>query len=268
MASISAPQWRSQAPPPAPNMGMASIRPLSSLTIAPLERPAWQVDPSPAGYRPSPAEAAEGPPLARAEATQAKPEVTEETRAEAAGEAMPKGGRSSNARGIGRTSVSGARPRPPHLLYEAFSKDRTVGGAVGYRVALGSGRRFVFLTDGGHIDKSSASTNCCGGRCKLIIAIDGEADPRFRFGIAGPGRALRANRSERDHPDELGADRDTKPGRSADEIKNGKLKEEPGPHVAPWIDQAILRSNRAAIAKTGAIIYIKASPERRRKPTM
>jgi hypothetical protein len=71
-------------------------------------------------------------------------------------------------------------PRPQHLLYEAFSKTGlSVERLDGKRIRAQRG--FVFLTDGGHIDNLGIY-ELLRRRCKLIIAIDGEADPDFDSG--------------------------------------------------------------------------------------
>ena len=82
-------------------------------------------------------------------------------------------------------------PRPRYLLYEAFSKTGVSVEQLDAK-ALRKRHGFVFLTDGGHIDNLGVY-ELLRRRCKLIIAIDGEADPDFDFRLPGPGRALRAN---------------------------------------------------------------------------
>ena len=136
-----------------------------------VECPARPVDPAPARYRPS--------------------------QSNAEGERKKRTGRTAERRKAnGRKARRGERqfwriPRPRHLLYEAFSK---TGVSVEQLDAKAMRKRhgFVFLTDGGHIDNLGVY-ELLRRRCKLIIAIDGEADPDFDFGIPGPGRALRAN---------------------------------------------------------------------------
>jgi hypothetical protein len=68
---------------------------------------------------------------------------------------------------------------------------------------------FVFLTDGGHIENLGIY-ELLRRRCRLIIAIDGEADPDLD--AASLVQVQRFAR-ERDHPHELAADRRPHPRR-------------------------------------------------------
>jgi hypothetical protein len=65
-------------------------------------------------------------------------------------------------------------PWAHHLLYEAFSKS---GVSLKKKTGRPPARNsFIFLTDGGHIDNLGIY-ELLRRRCKLIIAIDAEADP-------------------------------------------------------------------------------------------
>jgi hypothetical protein len=146
-------------------------------------------------------------------------------------------------------------PRPRHLLYEAFSK---TGVSVGQLDAKTIRKRhgFVFLTDGGHIDNLGVY-ELLRRRCKLIIAIDGEADPDFDSGsLVQVERFARIDMNViiKLNWEPIGI----RTQAVTNEIKNGQLKEQPGPHVAlgsisypPLIP--------GGEREKGALIYIKAS---------
>jgi hypothetical protein len=146
-------------------------------------------------------------------------------------------------------------PRPHHLLYEMFSRS---GMSVGQLNAKAHRKRygFVFLTDGGHIDNLGIY-ELLRRRCKLIIAIDGEADPDFdcrslvqveRFARIDMNVTIRMNWEP------IG----TRTRAVTEEIKSRQLKELPGPHVALGsISYPPLQKDGAR--EKGALIYIKAS---------
>jgi hypothetical protein len=146
-------------------------------------------------------------------------------------------------------------PRPPHLLYEAFSK---TGVSVGQLDAKEIRKRhgFVFLTDGGHIDNLGVY-ELLRRRCKLIIAIDGEADPDFDSGsLVQVERFARIDMNViiRLNWEPIGI----RTQAVTTEIKNDQLKEQPGPHVALGsISYPPLTSGGER--EKGALIYIKAS---------
>jgi hypothetical protein len=146
-------------------------------------------------------------------------------------------------------------PRPRHLLYEAFSK---TGVAVGQLDAKAIRKRsgFVFLTDGGHIDNLGVY-ELLRRRCKLIIAIDGEADPDFDSGsLVQVERFARIDMNViiKLNWEPIGI----RTQAVTNEIKNGQLKEQPGPHVALGsISYPPLTSGGER--EKGALIYIKAS---------
>jgi hypothetical protein len=146
-------------------------------------------------------------------------------------------------------------PRPRHLLYEAFSK---TGVAVGQLDAKAIRKRsgFVFLTDGGHIDNLGVY-ELLRRRCKLIIAIDGEADPDFDSGsLVQVERFARIDMNViiKLNWEPIGI----RTQAVTNEIKNGQLKEQPGPHVALGsISYPPLTSGGER--EKGVLIYIKAS---------
>ena len=146
-------------------------------------------------------------------------------------------------------------PRPPHLLYEAFSK---TGVSVGQLDVEEIGKRhgFVFLTDGGHIDNLGVY-ELLRRRCKLIIAIDGEADPDFDSGsLVQVERFARIDMNViiRLNWEPIGI----RTQAVTNEIRNGQLKEQPGPHVALGsISYPPLTSGGER--EKGVLIYIKAS---------
>ena len=146
-------------------------------------------------------------------------------------------------------------PRPLHLLYEAFSKTGVSVGQLDAK-AIRKQSGFVFLTDGGHIDNLGVY-ELLRRRCKLIIAIDGEADPDFDSGsLVQVERFARIDMNViiRMNWEPIG----TRTQAVTNEIKNGQLKEQPGPHVALGsISYPPLEKDGAR--EKGALIYIKAS---------
>jgi hypothetical protein len=146
-------------------------------------------------------------------------------------------------------------PRPFHLLYEAFSKTGVPVGQLDAK-AIRKQRGFVFLTDGGHIDNLGVY-ELLRRRCKLIIAIDGEADPDF-----GSGSLVQVERFARIDMnviirlnwEPIGV----RTQAVTSEIKNGQLKNQRGPHVALGSISYPPLENDGAREK-GALIYIKAS---------
>ena len=146
-------------------------------------------------------------------------------------------------------------PGPIHLLYEAFSK---TGVSVERLDAKTTQKRsgFVFLTDGGHIDNLGVY-ELLRRRCKLIIVIDGEADPDFNSGaLVHVERFARIDLNVliRMNWEPVGA----RTRAVANEIKNNQLTIQPGPHVALGsISYPPLTSG--GDRERGAIIYIKTS---------
>jgi hypothetical protein len=145
-------------------------------------------------------------------------------------------------------------PRPQYLLYEAFSK--TGRSVERMDPKEDRDRGFVFLTDGGHIDNLGIY-ELLRRRCKLIIVIDGEADPDFDSGsLVQVERFARIDMNViiRMNWEQIGI----RNRAVADEIKTETLKEKPGPHVALGsISYPPLAAGDAN--ETGAMIYIKAS---------
>lgn len=213
----------------APNMGMASIRPLSStIALLNVRLGRWIRHPQDIVLR------------------KANLDRINLRKAKSADEAKPKPAGEPQFWRI---------PRPQHLLYEAFSKTgRSVERPDPKRISHQRG--FVFLTDGGHIDNLGIY-ELLRRRCKLIIAIDGEADPDFDSGsLVQVERFARIDLNViiRMNWEPIGI----RTRAVADEIKNGKLKEEPGPHVALGsISYPPVKPG--GDREMGAIIYIKAS---------
>jgi hypothetical protein len=142
-------------------------------------------------------------------------------------------------------------PGPRYLLLEAFSKS---GKSVTQYHKGESG--FVFLTDGGHIDNLGVY-ELLRRRCRLIIAIDAEADPDLmdaalvqveRFARIDMNITIRMNWKP------IGVRTRT----ASTEILNNELKAEPGPHVSVGlIDYP--PSPGGAAREVGVLVYIKAS---------
>jgi hypothetical protein len=118
-------------------------------------------------------------------------------------------------------------PGPLYLLFEAFSKS---GRAVGDGSMNEKKDGFVFLTDGGHIDNTGIY-ELLRRRCRLIISIDAEADPDFngaalvqveRFARIDLNVIIRMNWTP------IG----TRTLAVSEEIRKKVLKAESGPHVA------------------------------------
>ena len=68
--------------------------------------------------------------------------------------------------------------------YRRFVFRRGAGPGYLWREALGAvtdARAFVNVSDGGHVE-NFALYELLRRRCKLIVAVDGEADPEMRFG--------------------------------------------------------------------------------------
>src|SRR5262249_31206766 len=113
-----------------------------------------------------------------------------------------------------------------------------------------------FLTDGGHIDNLGIY-ELLRRRCKLIIVIDGEADPDFDSGsLTQAERFARIDMNViiRLNWEQIGM----RTRAVTDELKTGKLKEQAGPHVALGsISYPPLTDDGKR--EMGALIYIKAS---------
>jgi hypothetical protein len=219
----------------APNMGMASIRPLSpTIALLNVRLGRWIRHPLDIFNR--------------------------NAKLQAEKEKKQKEAKGKEEKGKEEKQEEGERqfwriPRPRHLLYEAFSK---TGVSVEQLDAKALKKRggFVFLTDGGHIDNLGVY-ELLRRRCKLIIAIDGEADPDFDSGsLVQVERFARIDMNViiKLNWEPIGI----RTQAVTNEIKNGQLKEQPGPHVALGsISYPPLAPGGER--EKGALIYIKAS---------
>lgn len=208
----------------APNMGMASIRPLSpTIALLNVRLGRWVRHPRDIAFRATRL-------AAKAPAGEA--------------EAKPRG--EAQLRRI---------PGPVHLLYEAFSKTGVSVERLDAKT-LHERSGFVFLTDGGHIDNLGIY-ELLRRRCKLIIVIDGEADPDFTSGsLVQVERFARIdlNVMIRMNWEPIGK----RTRALADEIRNDLLTIRPGPHVALGsISYPPLTPG--GDREKGALIYIKTS---------
>ena len=121
----------------APNMGMASIRPLSAtITLLNVRLGRWVRHPRDIARR-----------IVRLDAAKKEAEL--------------------HLRRI---------PGPRHLLFEAFSKSGTAVTEARNAKPGRENSGFIFLTDGGHIDNLGIY-ELLRRRCRLIIVIDAESDP-------------------------------------------------------------------------------------------
>jgi hypothetical protein len=146
-------------------------------------------------------------------------------------------------------------PGPFHLLLEAFAKS---GTAVTDNRADDDKKNsgFVFLTDGGHIDNLGIY-ELLRRRCRLIIAIDAEADPDLdaaslvqveRFARIDMNVTIRMNWEP------IG----TRTRAVSKEMGAREVKRERGPHVAVGaIEYPPAPGSRER--EKGALVYIKAS---------
>jgi hypothetical protein len=152
-------------------------------------------------------------------------------------------------------------PGPRHLLYEAFFKSgrhitaqrELWAKAVENPKEPPNKMGFIFLTDGGHIENLGVY-ELLRRRCKLIIAIDGEADPH----IEGPSLTQLERIARIDY--NIALRMQWKP--IAEMTRKVASSKEPlpafGPHVAlGLIDYPPPPGSSAR--ETGVLIYIKAS---------
>jgi hypothetical protein len=145
-------------------------------------------------------------------------------------------------------------PGPQYLLREAFSKS---GAGVQRRDIKKRTTGFVFLTDGGHIDNLGVY-QLLKRRCRLIIAVDAEADPDHdssslvqveRFARIDLGTTIRMNWKPV-------AER----SRAVDEeARQGMPAMQEGPHVAIGLIDYPPTTPEENERQTGVLIYIKAS---------
>src|SRR5262249_25594779 len=147
-------------------------------------------------------------------------------------------------------------PGPIHLLFEAFAKSGTA--VTDSRDADNDKKNsgFIFLTDGGHIDNLGIY-ELLRRRCRLIIAIDAEADPKFdgaslaqvaRFARIDMNVVIRMNWKP------IG----TRSRAVSEEIGKNELKSESGPHIAVGLIDYPPAPGGSEREK-GVLVYIKAS---------
>jgi hypothetical protein len=148
-------------------------------------------------------------------------------------------------------------PGPRYLLREAFSKSgMTLRRDKTNRV---NGKGFLFLSDGGHIENLGVY-ELLRRRCKLIIAVDAEADPNMACGsLVQLERFARIDLDTRITIDwrPIG----TRTREVGEEIKNKSVKYAEGPHVALGvIDYPPPRGSKPGTRReNGILVYIKAS---------
>jgi hypothetical protein len=217
----------------APNMGMASIRLLApTIAVLNVRLGRWLRHPHDIVLRKNKLDE-----IALRKA-KANPKAADEAEPEAKGE-----------------NLFWRIPRLHHLLYEACSwTGRSVERLDPKRISHQRG--FVFLTDGGHIDNLGIY-ELLRRRCKLIIAIDGEADPDFDAGsLVQVERFARIDMNViiRMNWEPIGI----RTRAVTDEIRKGELKNEAGPHVALG-SISYPPATAGGAREMGAIIYIKAS---------
>jgi hypothetical protein len=165
------------------------------------------------------------------------------------------------------------RPGPRYFLREAFSKSGfglQKNGIEGMEAGPASAMvpnafrppeevsEFVFLTDGGHIENLGIY-ELLRRRCRLIVAVDAEADPA--------GRCLSLEQVERFARIDLGTRIliDMRPILQAsaavkESLRAGRLPErKAGPHVALGIIDYPPREDSDGPRQQGVLIYVKAS---------
>ena len=240
----------------APNMGMASIRPLSpTIALLNVRLGRWIRHPIDIFNRNAKLEAERKEREEKEKKKdEAKKKETVRTEAEKTEAEKKEKEKTEKAEEEGERQFWRI-PRPRHLLYEAFSK---TGVSVTQLDATAIRKRggFVFLTDGGHIDNLGVY-ELLRRRCKLIIAIDGEADPDFESGsLVQVERFARIDMNViiKLNWEPIGV----RTQAVTNEIKNGQLKEQPGPHVALG-SISYPPVTAGGEREKGVLIYIKAS---------
>jgi hypothetical protein len=144
-------------------------------------------------------------------------------------------------------------PRPRYLLREAFTK---TGVKLSRRKAKDVDKGFLFLTDGGHIENLGVY-ELLRRRCKLIIAVDGEADPTIGCqSLIQLERFARIDLDTRITIDwqPIGA----RTRKVAELVKTRTVSYEAGPHIALGIIH-YPRQGEGKPEEQGLLIYIKAS---------
>jgi hypothetical protein len=139
-------------------------------------------------------------------------------------------------------------------LFEAFSKSGTAVTEAHNDKPEKQNSGFVFLTDGGHIDNLGIY-ELLRRRCRLIIVINGEADPD----AASLVQVLRFARIDLNITVRLNwTPIATRTRAMSDEIRKNELQSASGPHVAVGvIDYPPAKGRKER--QTGVLIYIKAS---------
>jgi hypothetical protein len=164
-----------------------------------------------------------------------------------------------------RHGRTGKRPGPRYLLREAFSKSG-LRPWVASKTERWNRRQdddsdqsdYVFLTDGGHIENLGIY-ELVRRRCRLIVAVDGEADPK--------GKCLSLEQLERFARIDLGTKivMDVRPIIEATQAVNAALLDNcfpvrhHGPHVALGrIDYPPVNDPEGP-RESGVLVYVKAS---------
>ena len=166
---------------------------------------------------------------------------------------LPKEAREAKGKDNGVWALYRA-PGPKYLLQEALFKSGrnvTVQGELADKSDEQLG--FVFLTDGGHIENLGIY-ELLRRRCRLIIAIDGEADPN----IEGPSLTQLERFARIDH--NISLRMQWKPIGEITRAVSSSTAREPkhGPHVAlGLVDYPPLAGGSER--ETGVLVYIKAS---------
>jgi len=155
-----------------------------------------------------------------------------------------------------------SRAGPLYLFFEAFSKTGLNVTNPEAKRGFGSfvfpaGGRFIFLTDGGHVDNLGIY-ELLRRRCQLIICIDAEADPDL-----DAGSLLRVQRFARIDLRVM-IRMDWRPigirtRAVAEEMQLDALKAQNGPHVAMGLIEYPPMAGCAGEREKGVLVYIKAS---------
>jgi hypothetical protein len=244
----------------APNMGMASVRPLSpTIAFLNVRLGRWVRHPGDIARR---IKKLEGK---HQKLTEEKYMLEDEQRKvrQVKGQAPPDGKKLDKQKG--KLARKAARlldgefqlqriPGPLHLLLEAFSKSgRSVSQSDGQIKDSG----FVFLTDGGHVDNLGIY-ELLRRRCRLIIAIDGEADPDLdAASLVQVERFARIDLNVRIRMDWRPLSIRTRA--VSDQMRSKALKAEKGPHVALGMIDYPPPADGKIEREKGVLVYIKAS---------
>ena len=121
---------------------------------------------------------------------------------------------------------------------------------------LNENRKSVYLTDGGHIENLGIY-ELLKRSCRVIIAVDAEADPEMAFGSFNTLVRYRPHRSRhRDRSAVASADQPDQET-NAEIEKTGDAAKHRGPHCA--IGRITYSWAKGRPDRTGILIYIKAS---------